>query len=58
MQTNIPCTCGDAARSDCTGNLSATEIKMAEMDPSRTAQEYHEIINLFVDAFDLIEEGK
>lgn len=55
MQTQIPCTCGGDALSDCSGNLSRVEIKMAEMDPSRTAQEYHEIMNLFVEAYDLTE---
>lgn len=52
MQTKTPCTCGENARVDCTGFISDAERKMEEMDPRRTEQEYHEIMNLFVDAFD------
>jgi hypothetical protein len=38
------------------GGPSPTELKMAEMDPSRTAMEYHVIMELFEDAFDVVFE--
>ena len=53
MQTNIPCSCGEGDPEGCTGMLSTIEIKMAEMDPRRTAQEYHSMLVLFENAFDL-----
>lgn len=56
MLSKVECVCGENARDDCTGYITKTELKMNLMDPRHSAQEYHEIMNLFVDAFYVTEE--
>lgn len=52
LEANVfECKCGYVEKN---GGPSTTELKMAEMDPSRTAMEYHVIMELFEDAFDVV----
>lgn len=50
MQTKQECGCEYAPQ--CSGYISATEVRMNKLDPSRSVREYHEIMMLFETAFD------
>ncbi len=50
--TNTPCQ--NPEHRSCGGYLTDAEQKMHELDPSRSAQEHHDSIELFERAFDLI----
>ena len=54
MLTEQPCTCGPK-RPHCRF-LTEAELEMEIMDPRLTASRYHEIMNLFEDAFDRTED--
>lgn len=56
MQTQHDCGCKDKSR--CCGKLTEAEFMMHEMRPERSVQEYHEILSLFEDAFDRVEEER
>lgn len=56
MQTNEPCLCESQAR--CHGNLTDTEVMMNRMDPRISVQRYHEIMNLFEDAYVQVQKEK
>jgi len=51
--TQTPCEYPERHRY-CGGYFTDTEEKMHELDPSRSAQEYHDIMNLFERAYDLL----
>ncbi len=55
--TDIPCE-PHTYNDWCGGFYTETEVKMAEMDTSRTIQEYHEVVSLFEKAFDAIWTDK
>lgn len=55
MQTEHPCECDDGR---CGGKFTEAEFMMAEMRPDRSVQEYHEIMNLFEDAYDRVEDRR
>ncbi len=54
--TDIPC---ESHKYDgiCCGRYTETEVKMAELDPSRTIQQHHESITLFEVAWDAIHDA-
>lgn len=52
MISDIDCSCGNTSR--CGGKLTQTELMMAKMDPSLTAEQYHQVMALFEDAFDAV----
>lgn len=54
MLTEKPCNCGPA-RPHCRF-LTEAELEMEIMDPRLSASRYHEIMNLFEDAFDKVED--
>ena len=51
MLSNQKCT-AEKCGVGCRGYVTTTEIRMNELNPSRSVQEYHEIMELFEDAFD------
>lgn len=53
MLSRQPCGCD--SKQKCAGFITTTELRMAEMNPSHTAQHYHEVMELFEDAFDGLE---
>lgn len=52
--TSIPCE--HTEKEDCCGYLTDTEVEMNRIDPSRTVQEYHEVMSLFERAFDNLHQ--
>lgn len=54
MLTERPCACADTTT--CGGKYTTAEIKMAELDTRWGVQHYHEIMELFIRAFDLDED--
>lgn len=55
MLSDQSCSCNPKTDA-CGGKLSRAELKMHEMRPELSAQEYHEILNLFDAAFDAIAD--
>jgi hypothetical protein len=54
--SNQKCTAVHPDAYDCAGFITIVEVQMSVMEPSRTAQEYHNILALFERAFDEVSK--
>lgn len=48
--------CDHVNGEQCGGKITPTELVMARMEPTHTASEYHHIMYLFEEAYDVMEE--
>jgi hypothetical protein len=48
--------CDHVNGEQCGGKITPTELVMARLEPTHTASEYHHIMYLFEEAYDVMEE--